>query len=164
LRASSARQQRAATAAIHALGGSVTYDYQAATGQFVRDATPPGPRWLRFLVGRDWFDSVQGVGLYDCDAATDEEIAASLRGVTDVRSLQLDRSNAGNVTMASIGSMALLRNLMMNGTDVDDAGLTYLYRLTELQNLDLRGTRVTEKGVQKLRETLPDCRITAGSP
>ena len=59
---SSAMKQSRATVAISTLGGSVTYDYQAATGVFNRNATPAGPLWLRRLIGRDWFDTVHGVG------------------------------------------------------------------------------------------------------
>jgi hypothetical protein len=158
---SAARRQRAATDAIHALGGTVTYDFQAATGKFVANAIPPGPTWLRSILGRDWFDSVQGVGLYDADGATDKQIAASLLGVPDTRSLQLDGSKAGIETMASISRMKSLRNLMLHRTYVDDRGLPYLYELSSLENLDLRGTRVTEKGLQKLRSALPTCSITA---
>jgi hypothetical protein len=161
---SSARRQRAATDAILALGGSVTYDFQAATGTFVADATPRGPIWLRFMVGRDWFDSVYGVGLYDADGASDEQIADSLRGVPDTRSLQLDRSSASIETMASISRMKSLRNLMLFGTAVDDRGLEHLYKLSSLQNLDLRGTRVTKQGVQKLQSALPNCTISADFP
>jgi len=161
---SSARRQRASTNAIVALGGSVTYDFQATTGRFVVDAVPVGPAWLRSILGRDWFDSVHGVGLYDADGATDELIAVSLHGVPDTRSLQLDRSNAGFETMAIVSKMKSLRNLMLHDTSVDDRGLQSLCRLSNLENLDLRGTRATEKGIRMLRAALPNCTITADWP
>lgn len=156
---SSARTQKDATAAVLVLGGHVTYEHQAATGKFVENATPPGPTWLRSIVGRDWFDTVHGVGLYSANGGSDDQIAATLRGLPDTRSLQLDGSKAGNVTMPRISQMTYLRNLMMCQTVVDDSGLTHLYRLTNLQNLDLRGTKVSPEGVKKLREALPKCNV-----
>jgi hypothetical protein len=62
-----AREQREAVKAIEALGGSASYDWQYAQldqadpfgldGPFI----PPGPVWLRRLVGDDFFQDAVGV-------------------------------------------------------------------------------------------------------
>src|SRR5262245_48745990 len=48
-----ARNQKRAVEAIQRLGGSVEYDYRA---QDLKE--PPGPVWLRRLLGDDFFQSV----------------------------------------------------------------------------------------------------------
>jgi len=58
--ANRARNQREAVAAIEELGGSVRYEYQNSFGQ-----EPPGPKWLRELVGEEYFVSVVDVFLHN---------------------------------------------------------------------------------------------------
>jgi len=55
-----ARKQREAVAAIEALGGYVRYEYQYGSGQ-----EPPGPKWLRELIGEEYFVSVVYVVLHN---------------------------------------------------------------------------------------------------
>ena len=43
---------------------------------------------------------------------------------------------------------------------ITDAGLVHLKGLTNLEGLLLIGTQVTDAGVAKLKEALPDCRIS----
>src|SRR5438132_11970797 len=61
------RKERDAVAALIKLGGTVWYDYQAGNPK----ATPPGPGWLRAILGENFFGEVRfvafpinGSGLY----------------------------------------------------------------------------------------------------
>ena len=54
LTANAARKQRAAVAAIEALGGSVRYEHEQNSPSL---EPLPGPKWLRELVGEEYFDS-----------------------------------------------------------------------------------------------------------
>ena len=57
-----ARRQREAVEAIQKLGGLVRYDYQVQqSGNPLPGAGPPGPAWLRNLLGEDIFARVVGV-------------------------------------------------------------------------------------------------------
>ena len=61
-----ARQQQGNVAALLKLGCTVRYDYEydpqnANPGHLVPNATPPGPAWLRRMLGDDFFQSVNGV-------------------------------------------------------------------------------------------------------
>ncbi len=61
-----ARQQQTAVSAIQRLGGFVTYDYEFdSQGRDVPNAAPPGPAWLRSLLGDDFFRNAYGVILVD---------------------------------------------------------------------------------------------------
>ena len=46
-----AHVQRDAVAAIKRGGGRVEFDWQYLNGKYLRDATPPGPRWLAAAIG-----------------------------------------------------------------------------------------------------------------
>ena len=57
-----ARRQRAAVEAIEKAGGWVEYDYELRTRP-PSDADPPGPAWLRNLLGIDFFATVVEIRL-----------------------------------------------------------------------------------------------------
>ena len=65
-----AQQQRRAVEWVRELGGSVHYDFE--TDEYFRvneDAKPPGPNWLRSLIGINYFADVVKVNLYDTEAS-----------------------------------------------------------------------------------------------
>jgi hypothetical protein len=57
-----ARQEAAAVAAIEKAGGFVFYSFQWEPFNFIYapDAAPPGPKWLRAILGDHFFTSVWG--------------------------------------------------------------------------------------------------------
>ena len=74
-RANQAHRQRLAVAKIRDLGGQVFYDYErdAKDAQiYIQGPVPPGPDWLRELVGIDWLSEVIVIRLRDVG---DEEVA-----------------------------------------------------------------------------------------
>ncbi|MEX2027177.1 MAG: hypothetical protein WEH44_07745 [Pirellulaceae bacterium] len=143
------RRQREALSKIIRYGGQVTYDYQLdASGNFRRDQfgnylhglQPPGPKWLRQLLGDDyfqspvtiWLESDEGVGFLDSEL---------------------------QVLAEPIQSLHELKSLSLCGSPITDAGLTHLRGMTQLKQLDCRGTKVTDRGIESLQKDLPHCRI-----
>ena len=126
--ANRARKQREAVAAIEAVGGVVYYEYQTKSGQ-----KPPGPKWLRELIGDEYFVSVVLVDFNETQ-------------VTD----------AGLMHLKGLTKLELL---YLNRTQITDAGLEHLKGLTNLEDLWLNGTQVTDEGVKKLQQALPNCGI-----
>src|SRR4051794_33754944 len=64
--ANRARRQREAVSAISRVGGTVSYDYQKAEKRpnaFDPRKLPPGPEWLRLLIGPEFFQDVVMVDL-----------------------------------------------------------------------------------------------------
>ena len=118
-----ARRQREAVKAIVEAGGSVVYDYEVTLGNGVPVAPsaprpkPPGPAWVRKLLGDDFFAKVV-VARIQNDAGLEH-----VRELTDLEELDL------------------------GGTQVTDAGLQHLRKLTRLGRLDLEGTQVTDAGL-----------------
>jgi len=128
-----AREQRAAVDAIKKLGGYVVYDYESdSRGVRVPNATPPGPAWLRSILGDDCFRTVTEVNLNTDPADADLEC---LRGFTSRVALGL------------------------GGERVTDAALEHLKGMTRLEMLELDSTLVTDAGAAKLQMALPNCEI-----
>src|SRR5262249_2001048 len=60
LKVNSARRQREAVATLTRSGADVSFDYQTANNA-TPDASPPGPAWLRNLIGDDYFTTANFV-------------------------------------------------------------------------------------------------------
>ena len=80
-----AREERDAVQAIEALGGTVAYDwqYERLTDEIVFTCRPgkepPGPRWLRRVLGDAFFQRVIGVAFYRSQAGDHEFQEAEMR-------------------------------------------------------------------------------------
>jgi hypothetical protein len=132
-----AREQQEVVGEIRKLGGYVVYDSQCEIDGAVYPAEPEGPqepRWLRTLLGSDFFCEIDDA-IYFRPYATDARLE-HLKRLTRLKKLILIRSN------------------------ITDVGLEHLSGLTSLRELDLNGTKVTDAGVKKLQQALPNCRIT----
>jgi hypothetical protein len=157
------RQEREAVDAIRGIGGTVEYDY---TG-----AEPPGPAWLRRLLGDNFFSEVIGVqlpgdyslrlgfdGFGPSHGATDADLKC-LSKLPNLRSLGLRATNITDDGLKELIGLTHLERLDLQHTDTGDAGLARLKTLTELQVVDLSNTRVSDAGVKDLQQALPNCKI-----
>ena len=99
---------------VEGLGGRVDYDYELDGFGFALPGTAPGPKWLRELVGVDYFAAIDFV----------------------------DLSNTTVRDISPLASLPGLRNARLNDTNVDD--LSPLKDLTGLQVLAVSNTRVVD--------------------
>ena len=130
-----ARRQQAAVDAILQLGGIVEYDWRVdGLGGYIENARPPGPPWLRNLLGADFLSHVVYLGFPS-------------RQVTDDSLVHLE-------------AFPQLQGLSLAHNPVTDAGLERLTGLSDLRLLFLDSTRVSDAGVKKLQRALPNCEIT----
>jgi hypothetical protein len=143
-------KQRAAVKAIGEMGGEVEYDYQLdGSGRLNLDAEPPGPAWLRNLLGDDFFTHVVCVYL-DGSPITDAGLE-HLKGLTRLKELLLNGPQVTDAGLEHLKGLTQLQFLGLNHTHVTDAGLGQLNGLTQLQWLDLDGAQVTGAGLQHLK-------------
>jgi hypothetical protein len=75
--------------------------------------------------------------------------------------LDLTNASVSDEQIAGFQDVPRLTTLRLDGTNVTDKGLEVLASLGSLRELSLLGTNVTPKGVRRLRQALPNCRITA---
>ena len=105
-----ARRQKEAVEEIKQLGLTVSYDYHVLSG--VR--APSSPKWLRNLLGDDFFTNVVSVHV----------------GSTQVTDAGLEQ----------LKGLTQLLGLFLENTKVTDAGLANLRALTQLQQSSLVST------------------------
>jgi hypothetical protein len=171
------RREREAVDVIQRLGGYVQYEYQSMPGGPPRQ--PPGPEWLRSLLGEDFFNEVDFVALQKlsepeshrrtelnqvygmklngrnvADAAMER-----LEGLTRLHHLYLTNSEVSDGYLIRLEGLTELQTLDLFGTKITDAGLIHLKRLAQLDTLWLGEEFVTDAGVADLQKALPNCKI-----
>jgi hypothetical protein len=90
---------------------------------------------------------------------TDEGLA-SVAGLSQLTKLTLNGPPIGDAGLAHLSGLTNLESLDLSGTLVSDAGLEHLIGLKRLKALDLDLTRCTKAGIERLRQALPQCRIS----
>jgi len=172
VRLQQARRQREGVEEIKKLGGVVCYDYEAH-----QSGKPPGPGWLRKLLGDDFFAEVDLVQVSNdaamehlnglprlsavvCDTRVTDVGLEQLKGLTQLRELYLEYLDVTDIGLEHLKALTQLQALYLSGTRVTDAGLDHLKALTQLRKLTVEDTRVTDQGVKKLQQNLPNCKIT----
>ncbi len=145
-----ARREREAVAAIVKLGGQVEYDYQVQQpGGPLPGADPPGPAWLRNLLGENFFATV--VHVYLADSTALDPGLGHLKELTQLGTLNLMRTNVADASLEHLKGLTQLKALCLDSTKVTDAGIEHLKGLTQLQELDLGDTKVTDAGLEHLK-------------
>jgi Leucine Rich repeat len=175
-----AGKQKAVVEEIENLGGLVWFDYQFdASGKEMPDAEPPGPPWLRRVLGDDFFTNVTKLYVRQFTDEKLEHLEAlsqlrwldlmetevtdfgleHLKGMTKLHTLNLAGANVTDAGLAHIRGLSQLESLDLDRTKVTDAGLQRIRGLTQLHTLSLRATKVTAAGVRTFQTALPNCKI-----
>jgi len=147
-----AREQKQAVETIEALGGRVQYQHET------NPSDPPGPEWLRRLIGDEYFFSIDVI--HFSNPIVNDTSLASIKSLTGVKWLSLTGSQITDTGLVHLKGPNDLRGLHLNDTQITDTGLEQLKELTNLQRLYLRNTQVTDEGVKKLQQELPSLQIT----
>jgi len=122
-------KQKRAVAAIERLEGQVRSDYELdAYGSRIPDAHPPGPVWLRKLLGEEYFREVVLV-----DLAIGSRVGRSRVTDADLRCLE---------SLPDVEWINLARN-----PAITDQGLVHLRNLTKLRALSLDNSRAVPSGL-----------------
>ena len=140
------RQEREAVAAIKKMGGLVGYDYQMA------GAKPPGPDWLRNVLGENIFSEVASVSYYFGKANVTDTEAVQLRELAALQKLDLSDTSLTDAGLANLKGLIHLDTLDLSRTNVTDAGLKYLSGLNQLEALVLIRTDVSDAGLEGVKE------------
>ena len=153
-----ARQQRAAAVVFERFGGNVIYDYMFDQhGSSLPNPKPPGPAWLRQLLGENFFTEIEELDLIDNGwhrqrghEIKDAELEY-LKGLTKLKRLFLNGTQVSDAGLKNLKGLTQLLHLWLSDTKVSDAGLEHLRGLTQLQWLSLGGTQVTDAGLEHLK-------------
>jgi hypothetical protein len=183
-------RQRVAVEAIKKMGGCLFYDYEVAA--FLDDippkdpsirpaAIPPGPEWLRKVVGDDFLAKVVKVDRVPAEFSDDAMVHFAtlvtlrqldlnftdvtdaglgyLEGLRDLQALDLGHTQVTDAGLVHFKQLDKLRWLNLTKTDVTDSGLIHLRQLAQLRDLYLLDTQVTNAGCLELQKWLPNLEI-----
>jgi len=131
-----ARQQQKVVELIEHLHGYCRYQHE------LNRTAPPGPEWLRKLLGDHYFFSVGFVGLGSTKAS--DETLVKLKDLKNVTHLVLCNTNITDVGMAHLRYLTNISLLTIEGTQVTDAGLMHIRDFTNLECLGICNTQVTD--------------------
>jgi hypothetical protein len=128
------KRQRASVAKIHAAGGRVRFDYQ-----WRLDQEPPGPEWMRILVGDDVFASVDAVTVDFADVKDPDLVFAAIKQLPRLRCAELKGAAVTDSRLAEALNFKPLHILSLTSARVTPAGLAQLRDASDLDFLELRG-------------------------
>lgn len=171
--ANRANRQRRAIEVLRKSGAAVTYDYEFEIDKNGQ-SLPPGPDWLRDLIGVDYFATATEVGMPDEFDISDEflgaladlpqvmrvvltgggvtdSVAAKLSGLTQLHSLGISRASITDAGWEFLEHLPHLKQLELVGLDVNDSTLCHIKDLSSLTYLDLLDNQVTDSGLQYLQ-------------
>jgi hypothetical protein len=169
------RNQRLVVAEIERLNGHMYYDYERNFNVGLSTSAapePPGPKWLRDLLGVDYFAEVVEISVSDPQVTNDtlarllslphlQLLCVDSDRITDSGVAMVARSKelisfdviSKSVTVASIDHLQGLPNLQFlrcSGSQVNDSWIGAIAKLKSLHTLALNDTRVTDKGLVDL--------------
>lgn len=82
-----------------------------------------------------------------------------LLGLKKLKYLYLSGTSIGDSAVKNISTFSELETLYL-GSEVTDEAIPDLVRLTKLKRLNLFGSKITGKGLEQLKKSLPDCKVT----
>ena len=164
-------EQGQAVEAILEMGGKIIYEYA-----LIHPNDYSGPlslRWLRQLVGDEYFVSIRSVTLHG-PKVNDASLPAitqlrdvkllelggtqitdagllHLKGLTKLRVLDASDTSITSTGLMHLKGLSNLHQLFLSSTQITDAGLENLGALTNLRELRLDATKVTDVGLEHLK-------------
>jgi hypothetical protein len=133
-----AGRQREAGRQLHQYFGAAYYDYQVdETGQYLgKVATPPGPEWLRSLVGIDFLSRVTMVQFWE-ENSPGTDAYALFRDLPRLETLIFFDTSFRGEGVAHLAKLPRLRRLILNRSVFGEENVKPLGQLKRLEELSL---------------------------
>jgi len=159
-------RQKEAVETIQHIGGRVTFDHEwipipGFPGSYSVDqsAVPPGPAWLRNLIGDEYFSVVHAVDIPGQTISEPDLSALTGLPSTQIVNLTYTKIMPNGATVPRLlydadlkvlEHLKSLRELHLDETDVEGVGLKYLINVPTLKSLNLIRTHVDDVGLEQL--------------
>jgi hypothetical protein len=152
------RRERAAVKTL-AKQGSVRYDYQSRENGGLK-SEPPGPKWLRGILGDDFFAEAT---VFYSEASREQSdlprLKDALEALPRLKEVDMCAINFRDADLACFEELTQIETLdLMASTEITDAGLTHFKRLTALKYLHVGG-QFSGAAISELQKALPNCEI-----
>jgi hypothetical protein len=157
-----ARRQREAVAAIKKYGGWVHYDWEEmVNGKPAKGTQPPAPKWLRKLLGDEYFQEIAHVSLvYDDSTGVRfdiknvshaDNVLSRLRGMTKLKTLLLEKTQATDQGLKHLRQLTSLEELFIwDASQVSDSGVANLVPLKNLIYIHINNSKMSDAGLGSL--------------
>jgi len=143
----SLRTQREAVAKLQQAGGLLLYNYQSSGERsWARAAVPHGPKWLRELLGPEYFD--KPVFASSGRPANVDEWASAINRLPTIRTLYLN--DVDDRTMALLDESPNMFELQLWNASFSNATAAGLEKYPNLRWLSLSGSSVTDSFINSL--------------
>jgi hypothetical protein len=165
------RKERSAVKALQAAGASILYNYQSTGDRsWARTAQPQGPKWVRAILGgeyydrpifvsvqadaagRDWIDAVNALTsvktLYVYDATDD--VVKRIKSPA-LEELHFSGSSINARGLESLAQLPNLRRLDLWNCAINDAAIPWLVKMPKLRYLSASGTQISAEGLGELQ-------------
>ena len=151
-RANEAHVQRRVVRNVTQLGGTVAYDFEFEGIHRVRNVEPPGPRWLRDLIGDDYFVRVVGVHLVRIDRSSSlaPTLVRDIARLPRLRDLTIFHRDIADDDMEEIAQIGQLRNLKLHRASLTDEGVAHLRHHRTLERLWLQGPGFSDTSLEAI--------------
>lgn len=168
-----AKRQREAVETIEKLGGMVCYDYEwdSGSGYRIKGAKPPGPAWLRKVLGDDIFCSVNFVDIHETyldtvmehlkklnylkwlalRGATNDGLKHIIKELSQLQYLSLWENKFTNEGLEKLNDMKKLQHIDLALSQTTKTSMEHLQKLEQLKTLDLRQTQITDNSLAHLK-------------
>ena len=149
-----AREQREALDAVQRYGGWVHFDYEFVNGAVIPGRAPRAPRWLRMMLGDEYFRKVTCVNFDEegsigkvvrCPNVTAcDELLKKISGLPGLKKLRMKKTQATDEGLRHIGKMSELEELYIrDARSVTDEGVSYLALLANLKHISISFSNLT---------------------
>jgi Leucine-rich repeat (LRR) protein len=147
-----AHDQRAVVKKIQALGGQVYYDYQQTEARWgIRlENTPPGPGWVRWMLGDDVFAYAEFVFFNSSQNTVKDKDLALLRALPRLKGVVLDSSRITDEGLEIVSNLPNLQEVNLSNTSITGKGLGQLEKAQKLENLTLSGVSVSDSTLEQI--------------
>lgn len=167
-----AQRQRRAVARLEQLGASIRYDYQDGDLQ----ADPPGPEWLRSILGIHYFATADFV-FFHGQTIRDDDLQV-VQELPNVKQVNLSQCSATGASLVHLQDLPKLVCIGLGGANATDEALGQIRGMTQLEVLSINlgqigklrnigKDRVTDAGLSHIgglkklwRLDLDNCPIT----
>jgi Leucine-rich repeat (LRR) protein len=158
-------------------GGMVLYHHQFQTDRWNRNASIPGPDWLRWLVGDHYFISIrriicranedliadigklQSIESLDIDARmlVDEDVLRHLKSMRNLENLQIRYAlKLEELNLQYLRDLPKLKSLRLEGIKIDDDALDDIINIKSLKHLTIKQTLITPEAADTVWDLRPD--------
>ena len=149
-----ARSQRLVVAELQKMNAQIIYDYEIAKLNGDRVQSPPRPKWLSDLLGKEYFVEVRsvrvgGLQIIGTPQVTDDTFALIAK-LSYVKYLTVVSDRISGTGLVHLAGLTQLTNLWAEGW-ITDSSLEYVSKLEGLESLNIDGAaRITDRGLAQI--------------